>query len=194
MVNVEYMVKYFEENNPKGVVKDLFMTIFNECTNPKHIEGYPKWKRGKQIKALDLPLVPGMQPGVTWCIFVAYYVIKKMGYDTRPFTDKEFSENTAIGYTTGNEMAREAFKAADAGTIKETYPKEAVWLANQGIPVLVAATGKNGAGHVGIVAPNKEGKLIVGQAGIHNGFFELDKAFPSKYVNKPRFFVPNKKE
>lgn len=193
MNDVEYMVKYFEDHNPTGIIQTLFIAILTECMKPQYMAGYPLWHRAQEIKKLNIPLCPGMQPDATWCVFVAHNVIRKMGYDTRPFTNKKYSVNQAIGYTSGNRMASEAFAAGESGVIMEIGINQVTEHANEGVPVLVAATGKGGAGHVAIVAPCRDGRVMIGQAGTHNGFFELCKAFPTKYVNEPRFFVPNKK-
>jgi hypothetical protein len=198
MIDTEYIVDYFKVGKPTGQVLKLFLTILDECTKQKYLAGYPYWKAGQAIKKLGLPKTPGMQAGATWCPFVAGYVIHKMGYEIRPFTDKKYEGTKAIGYTSGNEMADEAALAAEAGVIKEIGKNQVNKYANQGIPVLIAATGvtangKRGTGHVAIAAPSRNDFINVGQAGIRNGFFPLGDAFPARYVNPPRFYVPNKR-
>lgn len=192
-----YMVDYCDINNNNTPARDLLLTIGRHAAQNKYMEGYPGWKESQRIKKLGIPLYPGMQPGFTWCVFVAWEILKDCLYDTSSIMDK----TGKIGNTSGNEMAQAAIDSAANKFIKEIKELEAFNLAGAGVPVLAAARGiikrssKRGTGHVGIVAPGhayKPGAIMIGQGGAHNGFLAADKAFPKKYVEKPRYFLLNK--
>ncbi|MFA5048670.1 MAG: hypothetical protein WC516_06620 [Patescibacteria group bacterium] len=201
-INNVHAVNFFMKKGELDPGAKLIETLLNEINKPEHYPGYPRYNTLKSIRKMGLSPTPGMEPDTTWCIYVAFYVIEKMGFDARPFTDQAQPEEIAIFYTDGNEMPQCAIDATKKGIVKEVTEKEAYDLANIGIPVLCASRGKMGAnnirgtGHVAIVAPDYNSympsRIMIGQAGGSNGFFSVNEQFPLNLVEAPRYFVPNK--
>lgn len=187
-----------QDNEKRAERRDanlLMQRLIREIIKPDVQAGRAKWSKGRS-SAHVLQSQYGYSrdiPGVedkTWCIYLVYRILETYKKDVNLIIDQKYKK---ISYTTGNEMT---------GLLKKNCT-EIGWVsaqttANLGIPVVVAAKGKN-TGHVAIVAPSiraHSGKddIIVGQAGGWNGFFPLYKAFPGNVVEEPGFFiVPDKK-
>lgn len=104
--------------------------------------------------------------------------------------DNELRELTANGIANHLPKLKSYWPYEQTPWVKVPDQKNALKLANQGIPIVVAVRNKMGHGHVGLVAPSEDGKLHIAQAGEHRGIvpYNEEKFTEDKY-DEPVFFV-----
>lgn len=173
------------------IAKNNLKIMEEIAAKPEYQAGYPNWYG---ISKLKLPKIPGAQPGVTWCIFVAWEVGEKLGFDTSSLLNTK-----GIGFTNGNDMYKNIWKSVLDGKLKTIPEGVAQKMANGGDLILLSSFNINkGAGHVAIVSPCDKfysvdrGCRII-QGGSKNGSFWRKEIFNINCLTPPIFVRLNRK-